>query len=410
MADPTSLTSQQNALLGDLRSALDTSPAFLALPRERRNAMSQGLGRILTYVTDAPDKPPALAHAQRTPRAPRGPRAGQVTGNATRHGTAAMKRLVRDVDFPKFVSGLIDGVFTSIVDSSIKQMEAYSAMVEAVARSTDDFARENISDAAAREYVADSFPGAIDITADDDGPLLAMRDGMDGDGMPDFAAFLGVGEEDKPANVDDRESEAELVRRAKLKMARTRQQQLATMVLLGINRIVVTNGQINAKVVFDVESEESADDSRDTSYTDTDTAARSDGSTTDYSRSREGDNNSGRVNWDRDGNSGRVSAYSEKGKVKRGFGYKANRSRMRTRVRTVNANTDRSRSEELTARANLTGEVRLNFRSETFPLERIADQGGLALLQERAQPEPIAQATTVGAGRGAPALAPAEPT
>ena len=40
-----------------------------------------------------------------------------------------------------------------------------------------------------------------------------MRDGMDGDGMPDFAAFLGVGEEDKPANVDDRESEAELVRR-----------------------------------------------------------------------------------------------------------------------------------------------------------------------------------------------------
>ena len=35
-------------------------------------------------------------------------------------------------------------------------------------------------------------------------------------------------------------------------MARSRQQMLASMVMLGINRIVVTDGLINAKVVFDM--------------------------------------------------------------------------------------------------------------------------------------------------------------
>ena len=33
-------------------------------------------------------------------------------------------RLVSDVDFPDFVSSLLNGVFDAIVDSSIRQMEA----------------------------------------------------------------------------------------------------------------------------------------------------------------------------------------------------------------------------------------------------------------------------------------------
>ena len=41
-------------------------------------------------------------------------------------------------------------------------------------------------------------------------------------------------------------------------MARSRQQLLASMVLLGINRIVVTDGAINAKVVFDLKANDEA--------------------------------------------------------------------------------------------------------------------------------------------------------
>jgi len=47
--------------------------------------------------------------------------ANYLVSDATR-GAA---KLVADVDFPDFVSNLINGVFDAIVDTSIKQMEAY---------------------------------------------------------------------------------------------------------------------------------------------------------------------------------------------------------------------------------------------------------------------------------------------
>ena len=45
---------------------------------------------------------------------------------------------------------------------------------------------------------------------------------------------------------------------ARLQMARSRQQLLSSMVILGINRIVVTDGAINAKVVFDFRASDEA--------------------------------------------------------------------------------------------------------------------------------------------------------
>ena len=59
---------------------------------------------------------------------------------------------------------------------------------------------------------------------------------------------------DVSVDFDDDDSEAALMLAAKQQLSRERQQLMATMVLLGINRIVATNGQINAKVVFDLTS------------------------------------------------------------------------------------------------------------------------------------------------------------
>ncbi len=44
---------------------------------------------------------------------------------------------VESVDFPAFVAQLIEGVFDSIVDSSIQQMEAYEDLLKDVAGSID---------------------------------------------------------------------------------------------------------------------------------------------------------------------------------------------------------------------------------------------------------------------------------
>lgn len=43
-------------------------------------------------------------------------------------------------DFPTFVADLVQGVFQSIVGSSIQQMEAFGDLVKSVAESLNDFA------------------------------------------------------------------------------------------------------------------------------------------------------------------------------------------------------------------------------------------------------------------------------
>ena len=59
-------------------------------------------------------------------------------------------------------------------------------------------------------------------------------------------------------DLSDESAELSLVTAAKVEMAKERQQLMATMVLLGINRIVITNGKINAKVVFDIQASDQA--------------------------------------------------------------------------------------------------------------------------------------------------------
>jgi len=121
-------------------------------------------------------------------------------------GTDGLGELVQEVDFPAFVGDLIKGVFQSIVTSSIDQMKAYAKLVASVAKSVDQFADENISDKQARDFLAERSPGL---------------------------------------KIDPRKLKAKP--RALKRLATTRQQLLATMVLMGINRIVVTDGKISAR-------------------------------------------------------------------------------------------------------------------------------------------------------------------
>jgi hypothetical protein len=105
--------------------------------------------------------------------------------------------VVREVDFPAFVRDLVHGTFEAIVDASIQQMEAYADLVAAVARSVDRFLEENLSDDDARAWLDRTLP---DI--DDAGEATA-------------ALALDA---------------------ARRSVAKSRQQLLATMVLMGVNR------------------------------------------------------------------------------------------------------------------------------------------------------------------------------
>ena len=267
------------------------------------------------------------------------------TASASREGTAAFKEMVGSVDFPKFVSGLIEGVFTSIVDSSIRQMQAYGKLLEAVVKSVDEFATENVSQNQARDYLANRFPDTLRINVQNNQPRLAMKDDVSDDAMQRVKTQLGL---DGDVDLDDEESEVRLTRKAQLEMAKSRQQQLATMVLLGINRIVVTDGLINAKVVFDMKASDTSTRKATASMYD------------DLEQQETHHSGGGWFSGDYDDSAKQHS----------------------TVVTSALDDTSESRAQ---VKANLSGEVRVNFKSETFPLEKMASSLQIDSVNERAK-------------------------
>src|SRR5215204_2189990 len=81
---------------------------------------------------------PAAAGA--TPAATPVPKPPATEALAQRTGA-----LVNEIDFPGFVAGLVHGTFDAIVDASIRQMESYSSLVSAVAKTVDQFTEENVT-------------------------------------------------------------------------------------------------------------------------------------------------------------------------------------------------------------------------------------------------------------------------
>jgi hypothetical protein len=145
---------------GEVRDLLSRSPAYRELSDAAREQIATDMTKVAAvladrdWLTDPPaaDEPP---------------------------GMTALRDLATEVDFPRFVASLIQGVFQAIIDTSIRQMEAYAELMASVGKQVDQFIADKGADSSAR------------------------------------------------------------------KLARSRQQMLATMVLMGINRIVVTNGRVS---------------------------------------------------------------------------------------------------------------------------------------------------------------------
>jgi hypothetical protein len=215
------------------------------LPPDKRNRIARDTVRAATYMAD-PDglvsrefSAPLLRGA---PRKPAGVRTVTL-GQTLQGGTAALDALIDDVDFPAFVVALIHSVFNAVVDASIEQMEAYAALMADVAASVDGFASDAISDETARQTLASEFPELF-CRANDKRAGLAWRSDAEPGARLRLQAALGV----RRLAPDLRN----LVAATRRRLARNRQQTLATAILMGINRIVVTDGKITPKIKFDL--------------------------------------------------------------------------------------------------------------------------------------------------------------
>jgi len=374
-----------------VRGLLQRSQAFNALPEDKRRQLAHDLVQIGSYLAE----PDGVRLKQQSPqvRALAGgsppPMQPQQFGQATRAGVENMVNLMQGVNFPGFVSGLIQGVFHSIVDSSIQQMEAYAKLVADVSKSLNQFRDDNTTDNQGRDHLIEQFPDIFQLSMGDDGfgdfggdgsapaqPRVTVREDVD-----EKSALARINSSlplDKPVtSLDDDLVEALLVPAARTQIATGRQQLLATMVMMGINRIVVTDGKISAKVVFDFH----ASDNRRYAFSATQFDHEKDRygnlqTTSTYSGDYEGKSEGGSYSKTADSEDRRDASYYSKGS------YKYSQQPVVKLMSTQKLMDD----SQLQTKAQLTGAVEVNFKSDYLPLEKMANPENIAAIQMNAQP------------------------
>ena len=389
-----------------VRRVLTQSAAFRALPPTERRALAHDMVKVARYMVDAGgetagvpmnaivasplNQPPDRADQVRQAGAGRRTASEKLkqSGNVAQSGVDAFGSAIQKADFPGFVGGLVEGVFNAIVTSSIRQMEAYGTLVANIAKSVDEYMRDNISENQARDYLAGKYPDQIKVDTSGKGgpkavPVKAAgrggRGGARGGGrggrpgqleaeseafagpgaqsqLPDFMKDLGLPE--PVTKLDQKTVEETLVPAARRRMAMDRQQLLATMVLMGINRLIVTDGKISASCMFEL-------DTRDAVYEDSEDAASFDEEVTSRER-------------------------------KYGFWFIPSEKKKTTSNFNVSTFSTSSSESELNLSAQMGGNVEINFRSETFPLEKMADVLQIREIEQKAPAAAPAPAPAAG--------------
>lgn len=397
-----------------VRTLLESSEAYARMPEASRKALAHDLVQVGSFLAEPGMRVPAkhmspdvlsLAQADTgSTKVGDQPKFGQ----AVRTGVEQAVALIEGVNFPAFVSGLIEGVFHSIVKSSIEQMEAYGKLVADVSKSLNQFRDDNTTANQGRDHLVEQFPDLFELQmpGEDDpfgsfgdsapaGPRVTLREGVDErQAVARVNASLPL---DKPVTkLDDELVEALLVPAARTQIATGRQQLLATMVMMGINRIVVTDGKIQAKVMFDFQ----AKDNRryQASASQFDYAKDAYGNlqkTRGYEGEYESGSKGGSYTRDKDGSVSSDSAgYYSKGT------YKYSEKPVITAMSSSRLADDSS----LQTKASLLGNVEVNFKSDYLPLEKMATPENIAAIQMNAQPGMV---KTMAARPQRPAAAPA---
>ena len=142
-----------------------------------------------------------------------------------------------------------------------------------------------------------------------------------------------------PEGADVSELEAVIVPATRRHIAQSRQQMLSSMVLMGINRIIVTRGRIRAQMGFRIDTKDYATASASQKFD-----------------------------------------FKNETQAKYGWILSPVKASTKTTVAYVSSSEKNSESE-LNVEASLTGEVDLQFKSDVFPLERFADAGVISTIQ-----------------------------
>jgi hypothetical protein len=323
-----------NLVRSQVQALLMATPAFKRLSPPVRRRLAHGMVKVAAYAAELVrddwyqskrlGQRPLVRTKEITPvRVMRAQNAGQnfKAGAASQIGRVT-KETLNAISFPTFVADLIRGTFNAITQANIQQMESYNQLLSNVGKTVDQFMNDNISDNQARDYLAQMYPDHVVVK---NGQAIA-RENTEGKLLPNFKEDLGLSDS---INWDDETIEAMLVPAARRKLSQTRLQLLSTMVLMGMNRIVVTHGKIRATLGFHIDT---SDKLQEEHASDLDVRVAASGS----------------------------------------FGFGPWQASVSTSVAYVTSSREKSETE-MNVAADLTSEVELNFKSDYFPLTRFAD-------------------------------------
>ena len=83
--------------------------------------------------------------------------APHAVGDALNAGVGALKQ-VQELGFVEFTAGLINGTFDAIIGATIKQMDAYAALVADLAKTLTEFKAENVDEGKITAHLAGRYP------------------------------------------------------------------------------------------------------------------------------------------------------------------------------------------------------------------------------------------------------------
>lgn len=286
-----------------------------------------------------------------TQPAPSGPQPAPQPAGTSVIGERA-KNALAAVDFTSFVTGLVTGTFRSIVDATAQQVREYADLVASISRSVDDFSRDNVSLNQVRDHLAQRHPGDLQVVVPPAGkqgtPKLVPR--RTGGEPPRWLAQYGLGGQE----LNEELTEGALLEAGQRLVGEERLQTLATMVLMGINRIVINEGNIRARLQFHASAKEST----------------------------------------------RAELATQAGG--QAVGIAARQVQMQSNTQTMVSTVNVNAQADVAIKADLIGEVSIQFKTETFPLERFADSAAIQLISSHAR----WQAATPAPANGAPASPP----
>lgn len=297
------------------------------------------------------------APAEQQPTPGTSPKAPPATETLGRRAGAVTDEL----DFPEFVSSLIHGTWDAMVDSSIRQMDAYADLVAAISKPMSQFRDENVTANQARDWLVSQYPGDLALALGESEPQVVPKGALDEFGDAPSPVWLkdygAEGESLSPELIED-----VLIPAARDRLAGDRMQTLATLVMLGMNRIVVRDGSITARLKF--------------------RASAADKTAVDYAVSDDASGATPAGSWSTRGSTAYAAPV--------------------TKVSTVGVNAQ----TDTTLNAELFGEVKINFASETIPLDRFVDDARRTLLERAARPAPVVAPPVAALPVAAPAAAP----